>query len=592
MASLRGGLLAGLVVVALAAPGRAEPPGDPLRLVPDQADLFLKVDRPRQLIETFINHELFKQLQEIQAVRELYDSTNYHRFQQLVAYYEKKMGVPWPEMLDRVAGGGAVVAVKIGTDPAPVLLVVQGSDEAFLKRFVQLSFEILEQELARQEAKDRVVKSSYHDMETLRLGKDLHAAVVGSALLLSNKEEALHKAMDLHQSGGKSSLAQVPFVAEARKLLPANPLAWLWFNLEVAHKAPQAKEILARPRNDAILTVLFGGLLDVVGRAPFVCAGFSRDKDGFLTTIRMPRGVEGLPAELTTHVPPLDHPPALPLLEPKGVLFSEYFYLDPAKFWEKRKDLFNDKQVKTFEDFDKKSAVALLGNRFSRLVTKIGARHRFVAVNQPKSAYGVTADQPIPAFALVVEMRDPSLGKSLEALTRGAALIAGTQIKMKLTEEKQAGVTIVGYRFPEDVQAGLNDRNFLYNFSPCLAVVGNQFVASSTLELCHEIVDLLQQEAKEIAKPGLSSSTNSRLYAAGGAEALRSLQDQLITQTILNQALAPDAAKKQVELFINWVRRLGVLEANVVYGPRDFRFDVRLSPQRDKQHKEESEVKR
>jgi hypothetical protein len=159
---------------------------------------------------------------------------------------------------------------------------------------------------------------------------------------------------------------------------------------------------------------------------------------------------------------------------------------------------------------------------------------------------------------------------------------------MKLMEEKQAGVTIVGYRFPEDVQAGLNDRNFLYNFSPCLAVVGNQFIASSTLELCHEIVDLLQQEARETAKPGLSSSTNSRLYAAGGAEALHSLQDQLITQTILNQALAPDAAQKQVELFVNWVRRLGVLEANVVYGARDFRFDVRLLPQSREERKADS----
>jgi hypothetical protein len=114
MASLRGGLLAGLVVFALAGPGRAEPPADPLRLVPDQTDLFLKVDRPRQLIETFINHDLFKELQQIEAVQELYDSTNYRRFQQLVGYYEKKLGVPWPEILDRVAGGGAVVAVKIG----------------------------------------------------------------------------------------------------------------------------------------------------------------------------------------------------------------------------------------------------------------------------------------------------------------------------------------------------------------------------------------------------------------------------------------------------------------------------------------------
>jgi hypothetical protein len=324
------------------------------------------------------------------------------------------------------------------------------------------------------------------------------------------------------------------------------------------------------------LTVLFGGILDIVGRAPFVCAGFSRDKDGFLTTIRLPRGLEGMPAELATHVPSSNNPPALPLLEPKGVLFSEYFYLEPGKFWEKRKDLFNAKQVKVFEDFDKNSAVVLLGNRFSQLVTKVGSRHRFVAVNQPKPGYGVTPDFSIPAFALVVEMREASLGKSLEALARGVALLAGTQIKLKLVEEKRAGVNIIGYRFLEDAPAGPNDRNFVFNFSPCLAVVGNQLVACSTLDLCHEIVELLQKEAKAPSKPGHSSATYSRLYAEGGALALQIVQDQLITQTILNQALAPDAAKKQVDLFINWIRRLGVLESKITYGAKDFRFDVRL----------------
>jgi hypothetical protein len=106
--------------------------------------------------------------------------------------------------------------------------------------------------------------------------------------------------------------------------------------------------------------------------------------------------------------------------------------------------------------------------------------------------------------------------------------------------------------------------------------VGNQLVACSTLDLCHEIVELLQKEAKEPSKPGHSSATYSRLYAEGGALALQTVQDQLITQTILNQALAPEAAKRQVDLFINWIRRLGVLESKTIYGAKDFRFDVRL----------------
>lgn len=583
--------IAVLILSVLVHVGRADNPPDPLRLVPDEADLFLKIERPRKLIETGLNLDAFKQLRELEAVQEVYDSTNFRRLYQLVSYYEKELGIPWPEILDRVAGGGIVVAAKVGKDPAPILVVVQGTDERFFKKFLKLSLDVIDQELTRQGAPQELTRGTYHDHETFKVGNDLRAGVAGSALLISNKDDTLQKALDLYKADGKKSLAQVAKVAEARRLLPQDPLAWVWFNLDVAHKAPQAKDIFTRPRNDAILTVLFGGLLDVVGRSPFVCAALSQEKDGLLATVRLPRGLDGLPPELATHVPPADQLAPRPLLEPKSVLLSESVYFDPGKFWEKRKDLFNDKQIKTFEDFDKKSSLFLLGNRFSQVVTKIGTRHRFVAVNQPEFGYPTKPDQPIPAFALVVEMRDPSLGKSAEAMVRGAALLAGTQVKLKLVEEKKDGVNIIGYRFLEGSKVRINSRNFVNNFSPCLAVVGDQLVACSTLELCHELVGLLEKESQDTKTPGPGASVLTRIYPEGGAEALRSTQDRLIAQTILSRAVTPDDARKQVNLLIDWFRQLGSVRVESIYAVKDFRFDIKWSPQRHEVHKEEGGIK-
>src|SRR5439155_18320138 len=297
-------ILAGLIVAILASTARAENPPDPLRLVPEEAHLVVKIESPRKLIETGLNLDPVKQLFQLEAVQEVYDSTNFRLFHQLVAYYEKELALPWPEILDRVAGGGIVFSAKIGPDPAPVLFILQGTDEEFFKKFLQLTLEIVDQEQTRRGIKERLVRDTYHGFETLNFGKDIHAAVCGSALLISNKDFALHRALDLSKEGGKKSLAQSALVADAHRLLPQDPLAWLWFNLDVAHKAPQAKEIFSRPRNDAILTVLFGGLLDLVGRSPFVCAAIAPTHDGFIATLRMPRGLEGLPPELATHVPP------------------------------------------------------------------------------------------------------------------------------------------------------------------------------------------------------------------------------------------------------------------------------------------------
>jgi hypothetical protein len=135
--------------------------GDPLHLLPDGTDIVVQTPQPRQLVETLLNLEAFKSLQQLAGIREVFESTTARRFQQLVAYFEKELGVPWPRLLDRLAGRGAVFGVKLGPTPAPVLLVVQGDDDKLMHQFFQLAIKIVEQELARQEAKETPVKGKY-----------------------------------------------------------------------------------------------------------------------------------------------------------------------------------------------------------------------------------------------------------------------------------------------------------------------------------------------------------------------------------------------------------------------------------------------
>lgn len=651
MQTLRHSLFAGIVIVLTTGmPARADSPPSPLRLVPEQADLVVQVPQPRQLIEFYTTHPMAKELYALQPVQEFYDSTNMRRFNQLMAYFEKQVGSRWPEMLDKVAGGGIAGASKLGAgNNGPALLVVQGTDEAAVRKFVQIGLEILEAEMAREEAKEKLRKEKYRNYETYHIGKDFHAACVGSAILISNKDEVLHKSLDLAADGPEKSLLPSREVAEARKLLPQDPLAWMWINLAEAHKSAQGKEIFATPRNDANLTILFGGMLDMVGRSPYVCAALARDKEDVFLTVRMPRGREGMPAGLSIHVPPAGQPGSLPPLQPRSCLFSTSYYFDLKAVWNDRAKLFNAKQVTAFEDFDKRSAVFLLGNRFSKLVEKVGPYHRVVVVNQPTASYKKQPDQHIPAFALVLSLREPEqFGKSVNGLLRAAGLLASTQVKLKMEEIKHGDVTIVGYRFSEDEPLKGDDGYLRYNYSPAFVQVGDQFVLSSTIDLAKELVDLLKNESrpwtaeqgkkletaraererlhklldelvqqirtttddaagdasadkiKELAREyrrcvkavetlekqkvqgggqaqaGSPAKEVSRFYADGAVDALLVNEDQLIAQTILNQALTPEEAKKQVGVFINLVRRLGAVETSTHYGDKDYRIDVRL----------------
>src|SRR5262249_32614604 len=201
--------------------------------------------------------------------REFFDSTAYRRFYQLVAYFEKQLGAKWPDLLDLLAAGGAVLAAKVNEpDPAPAWAVVQGKDEAKMRKFAELGLKILEQELAGQESKDKVEKVKYRDLEVVHAGKEFHAAVVGAALVFSNNEKGLHAALDLHLDGPKNSLAHVKHLADAKKQLPPHPLATAWLNLESVRKNEQARMAFEKGR-DPNLTVLFGGWLDSARPSPY-----------------------------------------------------------------------------------------------------------------------------------------------------------------------------------------------------------------------------------------------------------------------------------------------------------------------------------
>jgi hypothetical protein len=67
------------------------------------------------------------------------------------------------------------------------------------------------------------------------------------------------------------------------------------------------------------------------------------------------------------------------------------------------------------------------------------------------------------------------------------------------------------------------------------------------------------------------------VYSEGGADLLQSFEDVLLTQAILDRALAPDEARQQVHTLIDLVRRLGVVERDITYAPNEVRYDIRLN---------------
>jgi hypothetical protein len=566
-------LVACLMLAATASPGRADATPDPLRLVTAQADLILKIEQPRTLVEGVTQLDVFKKLQDLEAVRELYDSTNVRRALQLVSYFEKQLGAPRYELLDRLAGGGIALGVRFQNEPGTAVLVIQSRDEQLLRRFVKLAMELTKQELARQESPDVVKTGSHRGVETVQLTEKSFLAVIGSALVISNTSNGIKTAINLHLDGATTSMANPAALAEARKLLPAHPAAWLWVNLKPVHDNPVFKGIIEQTKDNGTGPIFYGGLFNIAARSPFLCVALNQQPNEFAVTLRFPRGRQGMPEAVLLQSPDKSSGSLL-LLEPPNTLLTASYYLDLANYWSRRKTLLTPPELKGLEQLDKQSGFFLGGTKLGKLLQQTGPHQRLVVAHQAKPGYKIVPAQRFPAVALVLEMSDPEFARSAESVLRAAALFGTFQFSLKLVEETHGGHKIVGYRFPEDGKVPKDVGNLRFNASPCLVKVGNQFVVSSTIELARDLVDVL---AKESSTPAVNPSPlRVKANSAGAAAALQSAEEQLLTQAILGQALAPDDARQQVQGFIALVERLGTFHLQTHYGRNEFHVDVRL----------------
>ena len=180
----------------------------------------------------------------------------------------------------------------------------------------------------------------------------------------------------------------------------------------------------------------------------------------------------------------------------------------------------------------------------------------------------------------MLELRSPeSFEKALDKPLNGLAFLAGLQYPLTPIDETYKGVKISGYRFVENDTNKDRSDGLLFNFSPCRARVGSQYVVSSTLDLTHKLIDALQKESS--AEPASSSGVTtfrSRLVWGGVSNYLGGIKKQLITQNMLEQGNSSTDAAKEVSLFLSLIDQLGKLETSVRMEPEQYQIDLRIVP--------------
>lgn len=544
---------------------------DPLDSVPAAAHAVLVADNPRKLAEAITTLDAFKGAQKLGPVRQIYDSPTAQRALQLLNYAEKMLGAKWPVLLDQLGGNGVAVAIQFGTDPAPALLVVEANDEAQLTKALALGTQLIDEELARQGIPSKLQWTKSGKVERASLGNDAHFARIGTTVLVSNKAEMLKAAID-QRTASKGQRSVHKARTNAAQVLPKNPLAWVWLDFAAVKQSPEAKDFFESSRGQFLFTLVGGATIDCLRRADFLALGLYQEPNGFRLALRIPAGRDGLWDDLLLHVPPKGTPGTLPLLEPPGTLYSQSLHLDFGYLWKNRDRLITGDDRKNFEMAEKQISKILPGSvKLGEFIEMWGPHHRVVVVNHDTRPYKKEPGLKLPAFGYVATMRDKKFGTTADIIGRSVGVVGSLQFGLKLTEYDIDGITLVAYRFPENKDLPDDPDGIRFNFEPCFAVVGDEFVVASTVELGKKLI-------AELKKPRRTDSSPAVIQVKGcakeAADALVGFAEPLITDAVLGRGIGLADAQKEVADLIAFVKTLGTVRAELDITNTEYRVDV------------------
>ena len=577
----RGWLLA-LVLLAMggwALASRSAPPADPLRLLPPDAYVVIKVDRALPAVRWLLDQATRPELKGFAAYRELMESTTVRRAQQLLAYAEKELGRAWPSLLEQLTDGGIAFAADKPAEGQPVkaLLVLQGSRPELAEQALKLFITVAEQELARQENKLRYVYETYQGVSIAKVADTFCLAASQGAVFAASSPAVLKQALDRQRDPSLGNARGIARLNAARTDIPEQALAWFWFDLAAGKEAADAnfKRLMEVPTPEPIPHIVLGGLFDVVRRSDWLTLDLTATGPDLVLSIRMPAGREGMGIGGRAHSRGLDEPGPRPFFWPADAFYAAAFMWDPYLFWDKRAEFVVPNVQKEFEEGDQKSGVVLLGRRLSTILQCWGTRHQFIATRPHPSGYQITPKQKLPAFALVSELRDPeAFAKHVEPLLRAGAFIGSLNVSMSMKEVPQGDLTIVSYRFAENERNRASDGGMLFNFTPSFVRVKNYFIVASTLDLARSLVEEVQR-GTQVTSWQEAASSRQRLSFAGIRQFLAAVRPQAETQAILQSGLPPEEARRELEQLFDLLARLGTVDLAVFYEARSFRAELR-----------------
>jgi hypothetical protein len=527
--------------------------------LPAGAMVTVEVSGLKAVIERVQQSEYRKLLLNSEQGLAIQKSPQYRKAQAGRLILEAQLGMDlWTAGKD-LLGGQMAVAVygKPGEEQPPALAIVHVADADVLKKLrekVEPLLELVSAEIEINTDKDGVTLIELDDKAFFALHEN--------RLMATNKRDLLTQALALQAGKGKKSVAQDDAYRLMTMQMGANHLGRVFVNTGAIAKATGGRMGIPKKMDNPVGSLLLGGLLEMAVRSPY--AGVTLDIEE--QQVVLTAGVSGSPGSLgKSHAPFFsDHPKTgtRPMPQPPALIGGFTIYRDFGDWYRRREELLQPGLLPGFDKFESGLGNLLPGKDFSEdVLPLIGNNITFLAAPQDYKHFDGKPGVQLPGFATVIELSKPKEGAELfklffQTFSSILNIQAGQQGRQPWVLETET-YKDVKITYGKYLQKPAGERlPLVFNFRPASARVGDQFVISSSLSLCRQLIDELQKPANN--KP-INKNLGLEFHLGPFADMLEANQEFFQAQRI-QQGRNPKQAKQDIALMLKALRYFKSLE--------------------------------
>jgi hypothetical protein len=468
------------------------------------------------LIEKIENSDIPRAIEESDGYKKFADSDAGRKARGGQALIEGQLGMGLWKAVKRIAGDQAILAVYPPSEgrqqPDGVLLVRLADDQIGplvkekLAPFVQL-------------AGDKVVAEDRDGSWRLRSRDEkVHAALRGRWVVVSSDASKL----DFVLSGvakpdvpSGATLGDSPAWKDlAVKSQAGDTWATVCVDLQRLHAVMNKDRLLPSKTDNPVVSLLLGGLLECAALSPRAHGSLLVGSNEFTVSAKLDQKVDQLDAaHRTLFAPRVTSQPVLTPDLPRR-LGSLEFSRAWADWYKSRDQLLEAKVLPEFDKFETGLATFLPGKDFAEdVLALLGKPMTFVAAQQTFPHLEGHPGVQLPAFGVVLELNDAQKGADLfnvffQTITSISNIEAGKYGRQPwvLGSESFQGIQLAFAKYLQTPKG--TELPIVYNFQPASALVGKNYVAATSLELCRDLVSALQKKPVSDASPKRSSGVD------------------------------------------------------------------------------------